>query len=101
MRLRKSKDNELEFRKKKDKDIHNFSFKKFIDYIIKEISEDDSSSSSNSGVSDESEDEQQDDGNESNEKDFDVNEFVTTLKTIADNTKGGEKGQRRSGMIIN
>ena len=37
MRLRKTKDNELEFKKKKDKEIHDFSFKKFINYIIDEV----------------------------------------------------------------
>ena len=37
MRLRKSKNNELEFKKKKEKDIHGFSFKKFINYIIDEV----------------------------------------------------------------
>ena len=54
MRLRKSKNNELEFKKKKEKDIHGFSFKKFINYIIDEVqaSDDgDESSSSNSGIS--------------------------------------------------
>jgi hypothetical protein len=34
MRLRKSKDNQLEFRKKLDKDIHSFSFKRFINFVI-------------------------------------------------------------------
>ena len=96
MRLRKSKDNELEFRKKKEKDIHNFSFKKFIEYIIDEVGAD-SSSSSNSGVS-------QSDNNEMDEhedEDFDAGEIATTLETIAQNTKTGAQGQRRSGMIVN
>lgn len=35
MRLRKSKDNQLEFRKKLDKDIHAFKFKRFIEFVIK------------------------------------------------------------------
>ena len=37
MRLRKGKDNELEFSKKMDKEIHAFSFKKFIQYMIAEV----------------------------------------------------------------
>jgi hypothetical protein len=37
MRLRKSKDNQLEFRKKLEKDIHNFSFEKFIIFVIKQV----------------------------------------------------------------
>lgn len=34
MRLRKSVDNELSFSKKIGKDIHGFSFEKFIKYMI-------------------------------------------------------------------
>ena len=37
MRLRKSKDNQLEFRKKLEKDIHNFNFEKFILFVIKQV----------------------------------------------------------------
>ena len=37
MRLRKSKDNELYFCKKIGKDIHGFSFRKFMEYMIKEV----------------------------------------------------------------
>ena len=47
LRLRKSADNGLEFRKKLEKDIHGFSFKKFILFIIKEL-DDEKSESSNS-----------------------------------------------------
>lgn len=50
LRLRKSADNELEFRKKLEKDIHGFSFKRFIEFVIKELDED-RSESSNSQVS--------------------------------------------------
>jgi len=34
MRLRKSKDNQLEFRKKSEKEIHDFNFKRFINFVI-------------------------------------------------------------------
>ena len=44
MRLRKSKDNQLEFRKKLEKDIHNFSFEKFIQFVFKQVIENESSS---------------------------------------------------------
>ena len=98
MRLRKSKDNELEFRKKREKDIHGFSFKKFIEYIIKEIGEE-QSSSSNSDVSD-SEMESAESGPDS-ERPFDAGEFVTTLNTIAENTKATKSGGKRVGIIIN
>ncbi len=38
MRLRKSnRDNQLEFKKKIEKDIHKFNFKKFFEFIINEI----------------------------------------------------------------
>lgn len=37
MRLRKSKDNELKFCKKTDKELHMFNFQKFIRHIINEI----------------------------------------------------------------
>jgi len=37
MRLRKSKDNELEFKKKCEKEIHDFKFKRFIEFVIKQV----------------------------------------------------------------
>lgn len=45
MRLRKSKDNSLEFKKKMEKDIHAFKFKKFIEYFIEHLDEPEESSS--------------------------------------------------------
>ena len=53
MRLRKSKGNELEFRKKVEKDIHKFSFARFIDYVIKYVQEEKDSSSENEEDDDE------------------------------------------------
>ena len=37
MRLRKSKDNQLEFRKKCEKEIHDFNFKRFISFVISQV----------------------------------------------------------------
>lgn len=37
MRLRKQVGNELEFKKKLEKDIHHFSFRKFIDFVIETV----------------------------------------------------------------
>lgn len=95
MRLRKHKDNELEFRKKREKEIHEFSFKKFIEYIIKEV-EEEQSSSSNSGVSDSEVESDSRSGTE-----LDAGEFETTLNTIAQNTKSSKSGEKRVGVIIN
>ena len=40
MRLRKSIDNELSFSKKIGKDIHEFSFEKFIKHVIQDVEND-------------------------------------------------------------
>ena len=53
MRLRKTKGNELEFKKKLEKDIHAFSFRRFIDYVIKYCQDEKDSSGSEEDVGDE------------------------------------------------
>lgn len=54
MRLRKSKDNELKFCKKMEKNLHMFNFQKFIRYLIDEINnEEDDDSSDNDDEKDE------------------------------------------------
>ena len=40
MRLRKSAGNELEFKKKLEKEIHHFSFRRFIDFVIEQSQKD-------------------------------------------------------------
>ena len=63
MRLRKTKGNELEFRKKLEKDIHKFSFRRFIEYVIKYCQDEKDSSDS-----------EEEDNDEDDEDDSDANE---------------------------
>ena len=51
MRLRKSKTNQLEFRKKLEKDIHNFNFEKFINFVMKQVKTDKESSGEDNDLS--------------------------------------------------
>ena len=57
MRLRKSENNELEFKKKREKDIHAFSFGKFIQFVIDDIRGNNEDSSSSAGKNSEMEEE--------------------------------------------
>lgn len=102
MRLRKSADNELEFRKKLEKDIHGFSFKKFILFIISELDED-KSQSSNSQISESEGDEagsEDEEGASDDDQSVDAGELEATLNTIAGQTSGSAKDKRRSGFIV-
>ena len=58
MRLRKSKDNELKFCKKIDKDLHMFNFQKFMRYLIEEIKQEKEDEESAEDEMDELDDEQ-------------------------------------------
>ena len=97
MRLRKSKDNGLEFRKKLEKDIHGFNFKKFIIFIMKEL-DDDKSGSDNSQIT--SEEENDSDEEISDDGSMDAGEVAVTLDTIAGQTAGSST-KRRGGFIVN
>lgn len=52
MRLRKNKDNQLEFKKKIEKDIHSFNFQKFIKFVIADCLENQDSSSEDESEND-------------------------------------------------
>lgn len=103
MRLRKSADNELEFRKKLEKDIHGFSFRKFIEFIIKEL-HDEKSESSNSQISseeDKNDISDDDDAISQDDESIDAGELETTLNTIAGKNTVTGQSKRRNGFIVN
>lgn len=86
MRLRPSKDNELEFGKKGEKEIHLFNFVRFINYVIEYVKEE----------GDSSQDEEDQEGDEEGEEEDEEEDEAGLLEQ--DDDQEGEEVAVKNGM---